>query len=305
MSTLATCTSSTRPAEGADGSAVGDMLFETDTNRTIVCSNATGPVYKIFQPESFTGPYDLDGANSVTTTPLYHFDAALFDGEDAANNPSGGTDITNAVRWKCRATGGRHEAYQATAINQPTFETGGINGVPYVQLSYYDPTTNLDLTTLGLCDGDFTVFGITGPCTSGRCTLVGEGAGGGNRGMSNFVFGYTSGSEYIYFERTGAVNGTACIDYTAAGAHPVFYIRDSGTTKVYGDGNNHNSGLEGTGPESMFLCHIGGADPYGHTGPLYEVAVWDSVLAATDLNAIGAYAIAKYGAGNTTFDPTF
>jgi len=276
------------------------MLYETDTSRTIVCSNATGPVYKVFR--SVSSPYPLDSSNTLTTRPVFHFDAALFDGLDAANNPADGTTITDAVKWKCRATGGRYEAFQATLANQPTFETGGINGVPYVQLSNAS-NHYLDISTVAVCEDDLTVFGITGPCPGARCTLIGDGASLGNRGVSDFIFGYGTGTEW-YFYGDGQSSGTPPINYSTAGAHPVFYIRDSGVTTTYGDGDNSGSNT-GTNDRPMFLCQIGGNPTYGHDGPMYEVAVWDSVLSDADLNALGAYAIAKYGASDTTFDPTF
>lgn len=59
------CTSTTRPASPAKGMQV----FETDTNKIMVCSNATGPVWKEIS--------DLDSTDGLSETGQIKLDSAV------------------------------------------------------------------------------------------------------------------------------------------------------------------------------------------------------------------------------------
>ena len=63
MSTLNTCTSSTRPASPL----AGDTLFETDTDSVIVYD---GSAFKSYGADN--GGYNLDGTNALADLSLIH-----------------------------------------------------------------------------------------------------------------------------------------------------------------------------------------------------------------------------------------
>jgi hypothetical protein len=149
MATLATCTSDNRP----DPAALGDMLYETDTGKTIVCSNATGPVFKVYAAES--SPYDLDGDNTTTVRPLFHFDAAIWNGMDASDNPGGGKTITGATQADpVVITSEDHGFTNGMTITMTS--VGGmteINDTAYVVASKTDDTFELNDTGDNDIDG--------------------------------------------------------------------------------------------------------------------------------------------------------
>lgn len=152
MSTLNTCTSSTRPASPSDG----DMLYETDTHNTIIWDNSAA-AWREYKPT--VAPYILDSSNTLDVTPIIHLDAGKINGVDTSGNPSSGGDVpewkslvgtnslqidgscdtgTNIVNKEtCTLAGG---TWTTSTAKMPVWDdgtgTGALNYKPYVY--FYD-----------------------------------------------------------------------------------------------------------------------------------------------------------------------
>jgi len=122
MSTINTCTSSTRPV----APSAGDTLFETDTDSVIVYD---GSAWKSYGADN--GGYNLDGTNSLTDRPVLHFDAEYFNGADTSGNPANDTSIDTSTVWKSRVDSSITLS-QSVAASQPLYKTSGTNSKPYI-----------------------------------------------------------------------------------------------------------------------------------------------------------------------------
>lgn len=296
MSTLSTCTSSTRPV----APSAGDTLFETDTDSVIVYD---GSAWKSFGADN--GGYNLDGTNALSVRPLCHFDAEYFNGVDTSGNPANDTSIDTSTVWKSRVDSSITLS-QSLAASQPLYKTSGTNSKPYV---YTDGGDYLTLSKGFSLPGEFTMFSITENTDSRPPTIF---AGSGVRidtnpdysnPDANLLFGYSNNSYYLYFQQAvGAVNGTAPL-LASTGMRALLISRDSSTplpnTKMFMDGDNQGS-VVSTNDLTQFIGSVfrGKAVSYSHVGNVYELLLFKSSLSSADRNALGAYAQAKYGSGN-------
>ncbi len=298
MATLDTCTSTTRPASPA----LGDMLYETDTGRTIVCSNASGPVFKVYN--STSSPYNLDATNTTSVRPLFHFDAALWNGADATGNPSNATTLDENYTWTDRAHG-LVTVGQSTASSQPIYYTTGENSKPYVA---GDGGDSLEIALPPMSHGAFTLFGVGKTDSSQRMSFVGRSISNGlTYGTQTVYFSYGGGgyteTDYLYYNSTGHTSGPhpsvgGSTSYAVTRCFLV--IRDSSdNTSIWIDGDNTVSDGSTWGPattnEKCLWTSLMKGGAYTVTGEIYETAVWDSDLSSADRNEIGDYVIAKYG----------
>jgi len=138
-STLLTCANTgARPASPA----LGDTLYQEDTNQIIVCSNATGPVWKTYEANGElaypSGIYTAGTPYVITTQPDMHYDGSRINGADASGNPAIGGAISS---WEDRSGNGR-DADQAVGADQGSFvRMGGNNGIRMpasTSLGFYD-----------------------------------------------------------------------------------------------------------------------------------------------------------------------
>lgn len=284
------------------------MLYETDTGKTIVCSNATGPVFKEYVPAS--SPYDLDGTNTVSVRPMFHF--------NADDIPAQTNDTAFTTQWTDRAHGKTTDA-QSDGGAQPVYFTTGTNSKPYL---YFDGAQGLELTDAeGLTPGKpFTVFILA------SCAGTGSGNNlavmGGSRTTTTAVtttggpwlfFGGGTPKDYLYYNETGQDNdtppawvganggvGSETADYTQTRAF--LQIRDSSDNeRLYVDGDHTNTSNVSTTDRGMLVTLLGRVGQRGSgtiyytKGDVYDVAVWNSDLSTADRNALLAYAATKLG----------
>lgn len=289
-STLETCTSSSRPASPS----AGDTLFETDTKKIITYS---GTDWYLYEYDGTTG-YDLDGTNSTTAVPLYHFDAEKFNGVDTSGNPSDATAIDTSVVWKSRV--GDVFASQPTASNQPQFKSSGTNSKPYI-LGNSDYLVTSKAFRL---DGTFTVFAVVEATASSQVSLISNGmvkSGSSFFPNQTVFFAYAGNASYIYYQDSGADNGSLPLTVSGGDMRTFIIPRNSSNqTKVFMDGNNEDTNVVGTNTNPLYtgtLMTSGGAG-YATIGNTYEIALFDSDLSTSDRNALGAYVQAKYGSSN-------
>lgn len=285
MSTLLTCTSTTRPASPS----TGDILYETDTAKSIIYDGATWRVYA-----SDSSSYDLDGTNTVSVRPKFHFDAEKFNGVDSSGNPSDSTKVDTSTVWTSRIDS--ITAFQDTASQQPSFRTSGTNSKPYVESTGF---MGLETSKIFAASGSFTAFAIIEATSAQKVATIGGGASSGNAPKDNIDFVW-SGTHYLYFGRSGVDNGSLPLAISSGQMRAYLLVRDSSNnTSLFMDGDNTTSAVVGTNSQIQYISSIMiNPSPYGLIGNCYEIAFWNSDLSAANRNALGAYAQAKYGSGN-------
>lgn len=287
MTTVNTCTSSTRPASPS----TGDTLFETDTESLITYD---GTAWKSYGADD--GNYNLDGTNVTSVRPVLHFDAEFFNGVDTSGNPSNDTSIDTSTVWKSRV--GDSYLSQHTASAQPLFKSSGTNSKPYV---YCDGGDFLYLSRPVLLPTTFTMFAIAEGTSANKMTFFGgSGALKSTLQASGNLAWIYSGQQYFYYSETGAANASLPLAINGGEMRSHLITRDSSNnTKLHMDGDNVGS-MTGTNSDPQLISTVftGTSTAYRATGNIYEVMLFSSDLSDADQNALGAYAQAKYGSGN-------
>lgn len=289
MSSVTNCTSSSRPA----GPNQGDLAFETDTKRLICYDGSAWSTYG-----SDYGPYVLDGSNTISVTPVCHFDAAKINGVDATGNPSDGDSLTSI--WKSSYGTDYWTIAQSTASYQPTWNASGQNSKPYL---HFDGTDILYLSkTISTGFSQPFSFWMVGDKT-GNCWGPWQDA------ANNYIyFSHSNDDDYYYHSH-------------AYGAEPTGYPKhpqiwnlhrdDSQETKMYHHGDNKGT-AKGTKTNINCIRGFGrnlGAS-FGAIGRIYEMIFFigspsyasHGLLTDADLNKLNAYAHAKYNFSDTPTD---
>jgi hypothetical protein len=287
MTTINTCTSSTRPASPS----AGDTLFETDTESLITYD---GSAWKSYGADN--GNYNLDGTNVTSVRPVLHFDAEFFNGVDTSGNPSNDTSIDTSTVWKSRV--GDSYLSQHTASAQPLFKSSGTNSKPYV---YCDGGDFLYISRPVLLPTTFTMFAIAEGTSANKMTFFGgTGAVKSSLGASGNLAWIYTGQQYFYFGETGAANASVPLAINGGEMRSHLITRDSSNnTKLHMDGDNVGS-MTGTNSDPQLISTVftGNSNAYRAVGNVYEMMLFGSDLSDADQNALGAYAQAKYGSSN-------
>lgn len=280
----------------------GMIRYQQDIQSCIVYDSGAS-AWKVFTPDE--APYDLDGTNIVTTTPLFHFDAGFINGVDTSGNPSNGVSVT--TDWVSKTKGAAAHA-GANSAAQPVWYASGTNSKPYLLLSSdkmlnYGPKSSMD----DIAD-EFTIMMIGNKVTSDTTNYLGTAVGTADGYM--VWFNFSNGNDYLYISLTGASTNLArpSIDLsdsddteavmTYVTTRLFLITRDSSdNTDLWVDGNNQNASVNGQYTGDLDNADIIGGVSYAMSGQLYEYAIWDSDLAAADRNKIITYVNTKYGAG--------
>ena len=280
----------------------GMIRYQQDIQSCIVYDSGAS-AWKVFTPDD--APYDLDGTNILTTTPLFHFDAGFINGVDTSGNPSDDASVTTDWVSKTRGAAGRKGINSGV---QPVWRASGTNSKPYLEVTAddlvtYGPKTSMEVS------GDFTIMLIGNKITSD--TTLNLSSSVSTAEGSLVWFNFTNGGDYLYFGRTGAGVSNSDrpsinLNNSGGGSAEMTYVttrlfmitRDgSDNTDLWVEGNNQNAALDGqyTGDVSVF--DVLGGTTYIHSGHLYEHALWDSNLSTADRNKVIAYVNTKYGSG--------
>lgn len=293
MSSLQTCTSSTRPSSPTNG----QVLFETDTNKIIIY-DLSATAWSVYNADGITylsggadelhytgGIYDDTGATYyIGTTPEIHFDAAFLDGQDSANNPSNGSAVSS---WSNRSgSSTSYTATQATASAQPTFTTIGDGSKPCVT---FDGGDFLDTANNYALSSDLTLITVSKSTNAAKSAVLGW-----NGAWQNTIWLKASfnSSDYV----TGGSRG----DLTAPENFAFHTVtRASGTAKLYENGGT--ALWSGSNTSTMNAGRIGRNQLDYHSGNISEILVFNSALSTANLNTIRAYVSNKYGITTTSF----
>ena len=293
MSTLNTCTSSTRPGSPA----AGDTLFETDTNKIIVYD---GSAFKEYESDS--GTYALDASNSLSVRPLWHFDAGLINGVDTSGNPS--DDDAFSGTWTSRVNGETTIA-QSDGSLQPTYKTSGENSKAYLS---FDGGDFLFLTKRVYFEGDFTFMVISKAASGGNMSPLGiHGADYTNFTSNAFELGgagpFTGRSNNFLIFYSSSTSGYPGVSQFPTGkdfetqTRNLIFKRESSTANLFFDGNNAGSLPSNTSIQDTRVGVIGRSRHNKTDGNIYEIIAFNSALSTTDLNSWIAYVTSKYAAG--------
>jgi len=266
--------------------AAGDIYLETDSGKlrwwngtvwnTFDFDLQLDPAYASRQLGYSGGLFSSTNYN-ISTQPIMHFDAAILDGSDQANNPSAGSAVS---AWGDRSGQAvNYDASQATGSAQPTFNVSGDD--KYVS---FDGGDFLDFTDYTLPTA-FNVVMVANTSADADTLLP---------------IGTDTNSQYILLEYTGTTYGVfgSAVDNTY-GPH-YNSIQQFWSTR---DGsNNHNIYVQGgnsiisvSTTLTRTLARIGKANnAIYHKGDIYEIIVWGSDLSTTDKNTVNSYLANKY-----------
>tara|TARA_Y100000593_G_C4300334_1_gene333006 strand:- start:808 stop:1761 length:954 start_codon:yes stop_codon:yes gene_type:complete len=300
------------------------MLFETDTGSTILW-DAGSAVWRSYTAS--TKPYDLDGTNTLTNTPMWHFDAHWINGVDTTGNPSDGDTMGAAVTWVSRSVtnGTRAECTQTAAAQQGVYNTGGINGLNYAYLysDYFDLKPDSTYQNNGynndfrqehfLVKGPCTIFGImeADHATSARLALTGAGQSPSVDGCAvNCAtwFSYSGSKDYITYTggpnkpyptyESGADNLSTAVEIRNLPRMYTWTRNASNECRMYSDGRRNPDLYHSySGAIRTPLVGLSYSASFVTQGKLYEMAIWDGELSTTDMASLTAYVNSKYGSG--------
>jgi len=297
MTTINTCTSSTRPGSPS----TGDTLFETDTESLITYD---GSAWKSYGADD--GNYNLDGTNVTSVRPLCHFDAEFFNGVDTSGNPANDSSVGASNLWKSRV--GSSYLFQETATKQPLYKSSGTNSKPYVLA---DGGDILLLSESYVLEDEFSMFGIAEADSNNfMCFFGGAGFSQGLFLPTNHNIWLGYGSVYMYLGQGGALNFSLPLPINGGETRAHLCTRDSSNrTKYWLDGDNTTTfpgsptEAHSTNNTARFISTSLGVNDmqYAAQGNVYEFMLFNSDLSNADRNALGAYAVAKYGSGNLSF----
>lgn len=289
------------------------MLYETDSYKTIIWDN-TASAWQEYA--SASSPYDLDGTNSVSVRPLFHFDAGKINGVDTSGNPSDAASLTTA--WKSLAGCNPDFDFdaQATTSKQPTWYSSGENSLPYVDFDggdelYHKIAPDLRGPWIWMqvmqADGSNK---WNGPMLKGDTVTYATGWNVFMQRTTNIAFYYSSsviGGTYSW-------GYSDIIDLSAATRLLLCDNPNTVTgTKLQVDGDNAMQG--GAASPSIPACVLpisgfgGGFSQSNTIGKVYEMALWRSgggmsdtsaLLSSADKNAIIAYVQTKYNLSGMT-----
>ena len=287
MSTLNTCTSSTRPASPSQG----DMLYETDTHKTIIYDGSQWREY-----QSTNSPYSLDGTNSVSRQPVWHYDAAKINGVDSSGNPSNGASLTTSWKPKFGPSIYDHRP-QSVASAQPTWYSSGENSLPYLD---FDGGDRINDQTLLYVRGPFVWFQVM---KSDNAYWTGA------NGTSYGLFTRRNDILYYYSDSGRGYNGTpnnSGLMSMNGGTRMLLFEKPNTTDPsfLYMNGDNAQGGTgSGASTSNVGIGGFGyGLSSYRPNGKVYEMALWigdgyeatSGPLTTADKNALIDYVESKY-----------
>mgnify|MGYP003678549875 CR=1 FL=1 len=280
-STLLTCTSTTRPGSPS----AGDTLFQTDDGRIITWDGSNwyvydydsriDPAYNDWQLGYPSGLFTSTDY-TISVQPIMHFDAAILDGADKANNPVHDASVTAWGDRSGQATD--YDATQGTGSAQPQFKISGEDRYVYFDGGDVLDTANGYDRTAG------------NPWT---IVMVGNAAGAANiyyaapneSGGGSVQLGkYSNGSIYPGPVVSGQDLSTFnMLTYTRTAANVLEVYRDGDTSL-------------GSRTQASTFVHeaIGPSGTTKTTGNIYECMLFDSILTNANLNIINAYLANKY-----------
>ena len=217
---------------------------------------------------------------NITVQPKMHFDAAILDGSDQANNPSSGQSVSTWGDRSGQAT--NYDASQSNAQYQPTFNVSGDD--KYVSFDGSNDTLSLANSISRSSTQPWTIIQV-GNASSSSSTYY---------PAPNVDNTYSSVQLGVYLGSTIYVRGqilASGVDYSALNMFTITR-NSSNTVEAFRDGNSS----EGTraSSDTFLFNNIGQSGSTKTAGNIYEAIFFDQLLSTTDLNTINSYLANKY-----------
>ena len=269
--------------------SVGDIYLETDSGKlrwwsgsvwnTFNFDSQLDPAYAANQLGYSGGLFSSTNYN-ISVQPKMHFDAAILDGSDQANNPSSGSAVSTWGDRSGQAT--NYDASQSNASEQPTFNVSGAD--KYVS---FDGGDDLDLANSisRSSTQPWTIIQVGNASSSGSTYHAAPNVDNTYGSVQLGVFS----NGFIYVRGTTLATGK---DYSAL--NMLTATRNgSDIVEVFRDGNS-SEGTTGTLAQTFVFNNIGRSGGTRTTGNIYETIFFDQLLSTTDLNTINSYLANKY-----------
>jgi len=250
-----------------DGSNWNEYFYDSQID-PLFAANQLGYVDGLYSGTSY----------EISTQPIMHFDAAILDGSNPANNPGDGLAVSAWGDRSGRAT--NYDATQTTGAAQPTYYINGDE--KYVR---FDGSDSLDFANTYTLPGAFNVVVVANTIADANMLLP---------------LGMNADSQYVFFELGGTTYGItgSAVDNTYGPNYnsiQQFWATRDGS-------NNHNIYVQGgnsiiskTTAATRTVARLGKANNgYWHTGDIYEVIIWGSNLSTADKNTVNSYLQNKY-----------
>lgn len=302
MSTLTTCTSSTRPASPA----AGDTLFETDTNKIITYDGTDWRLYASdgsITPDAGELYYDNNAAGFTDNSkdwylgagiqPEVHFAADMMSGTSHAD-PAGGSG-SSVADWG-DISGNGNDLSQGTAGSQPMWINSANTGPLFRrQTGVLFASDWMALDSVVSLSGAYTYM------------FVGYKGGGGTSGTDFCGLGTASTWLFLNYRTPDNRSGLDSGAYVDSTYGPNYYAtqmfavtRDGSNNGVsYARGGNSIDTTSVT--DSRDVTWMGRDYNQYAQGVVYEAILFTSILSTANLNIIRDYFSAKYDLTTTAF----
>ena len=234
---------------------------------------------------AYAGGLWTESNYEISVAPIMHFDSAILDGADGANNPANGADVPV---WGDRSGFGTdYDLSQATASYQPHFyDVAGLMGVtmPLTSGHIFNLATSFAVATAD----ELTQIIIATNTDSAENSISGLSPASHAGGNSIFVAGGLNGGLKI-----GGKPATSppTFSKTAPNLH---VLTKDGTAFVYwwqgGSANQSKTATVNNTFTKMFTVY----PSYGNDCRIHEILVFSSAVTLANLNIIKNYANEKY-----------
>tara|TARA_R110000751_G_scaffold3097_1_gene15935 strand:+ start:147 stop:968 length:822 start_codon:yes stop_codon:yes gene_type:complete len=232
---------------------------------------------------AYTGGLWTESNYEISVAPIMHFDSAILDGADGANNPANGADVPV---WGDRSGFGTdYDLSQDTASYQPHFyDVGGLRGVDISE--YQDHILNLATGFAVASADDLTQIIIATNTQSARNSISGLSAA--THTFANSIL-FTYGTQL----RIGGVSQTSPPTFSKTVPNLHVLTKDDTALAYWWQGGSVTFSQTATVNNTftkMFTLY----PSYGNDCRIHEVLVFSSEVSLANLNIIKNYANEKY-----------
>ena len=227
----------------------------------------------------------------IGTAPEMHFDAAILDGADPANNPSTGSSVSSFGNRSGSST--NYDASQATAGYQPTYRVS--SGLSYVEVGNNNFMPLASSKSIGAGD-NLTVIQVGKRTTDYYSTVLADSSAASYLDAAYYLIG--TNSHYMM----GTLNSTTSFTQTDLNSlHIIVSQRNSGSFSVWlNSGAAKISGVSNSTTTTYDRLYQG-SNLTAINGDYYETLYFDSALSVSDINIVRSYLANKYSITSSAF----
>lgn len=239
---------------------------------------------------------DSSATYYLGTAPEMHFDAAILDGADSANNPADGTSVSTYGNRSGSATS--YTATQTYGAYQPLYKESG--GLSFVQVGDGVTRTRafMDLANgkaIGSSD-DLTVIQVGKRTLEWYATTLADSGAASYLDTAYYLIGTNS-----HYMMGTLDSSTTFTDTDLNSLHIIVSQRNSGSFSVWlNSGAAKISGVSNTATATYDRL-FQGSNSDAIQGDYYETLYFDSALSVSDINIVRSYLANKYSITSSAF----